>query len=701
VHATVSNSSIDLGIPGIGNAVEIGRGGFAVVYRAFQPKFRRTVAVKVLTMSATDEVARARFDRECQAMGLLSDHPNIVTVYDSGYTEAGRPYLVMAYLPQGTLADRLGRDGVIAAAEVSALGVTLAEALHAAHQAGVLHRDVKPSNILVSNFGAPQLADFGIARLADATVRSLTGFAFSPAYAAPEVLAGHEPTAASDVYSLAASLYELLVGRPAFFERDEDNLFAVMARVATDPVPDLRTHGVPDSLAGAIERALRKDPAERTPSGHAFAAELRAATDDGVSPAPESADSAAASSTGTLPAAPLAGVAPRGTTKAARAGAESPDDSGPRAPARSRWPRSTTIASATVLALVLVVGAVVLLRPNDAERPGGSGGGPTGPIAGEVVLNGPIGLAAGKDGEVFIADTGGQVVRRWSRDGRVVTVAGNGTAGFSGDGGPAVEAQLHDPYGVAVAEDGAVYIADDLNSRVRLVDRDGRISTVAGGGRAGGDGRPGTQAGLMTPTSVAVAADGSIFIAEAHGHRVRRLRTNGIITTLAGTGEPGFSGDGGPATSARLNTPIALALGSDGAVYVADRDNHRIRRIAPDGAISTVAGTGAAGFGGDGGRAIEASMNGPGGVAVASDGTVYVADTLNHRVRRIDSTGMISTVAGDGRPGSSGDGGPATAGALATPQGIVVDSEGGLVVAERGANRIRRIDRDGVITTLL
>jgi len=278
-----TNQPVDLGIRGVEEAVEIGRGGFASVYRAFQPAFERFVAVKVLDIADVDDAAQGSFQRECRAIGKLSGRPNILTVHEAGVTATGKPYLVMA-LAQESLEDRLDRQGPLPVPEAVDVGIKVAGALEFAHRAGILHRDVKPANILISDDGEPQLADFGIARVASATVLSRSGLAFTPTHAPPEALEGKPPTPAADVYSLASTLFNLIAGHAAFVEDPEDSLFVVLARVGSSPVPDLRPRGVPDRLCRVIENAMSKDPQERPPSAEAFAAALAAARREPAAP---------------------------------------------------------------------------------------------------------------------------------------------------------------------------------------------------------------------------------------------------------------------------------------------------------------------------------------------------------------------------------------------------------------------------------
>lgn len=244
-------------IPGYSQLVPIGSGGSATVYRARQEAIGREVAVKVLVAPGLDDRSQKRFDRESRALGALGWHPNIVVLFDAGTTATGAPYIAMEYLSGGSLAAR----APMAPAEVTEMGVRIAGALHCAHDSGVLHRDVKPANILLGPMGEAKLADFGISGLVDAT--NTSGGGMTLAHVAPEVIDGRQAGVRSDVYSLASTMFELLVGRPPFFDDNPDAMVAVLLRILDQPVPDLRAEGVPDTLAGALEAAMAKDPDAR------------------------------------------------------------------------------------------------------------------------------------------------------------------------------------------------------------------------------------------------------------------------------------------------------------------------------------------------------------------------------------------------------------------------------------------------------
>ncbi len=260
---------IDLARAGFTDAVEVGRGGFGVVFRCTQEALGRTVAVKLLHTDL-DTVSRERFFREGRAMGGLSGHPNVVDVLQVGVTHSGRPYIVMPFQSLDSLAARMRREGPISWPEATRMGVRLAGALESAHRVGTLHRDVKPANILLSDYGEPQITDFGIARIEGGFETGTGAFTGSLSYSAPEVLNGRPPTPQSDIYGLAAALFSVIAGRAAFERREGEEIIAQFLRITGQPIPDLRGHGVPDGLCAVLERAMAKDPADRPASAEAF-----------------------------------------------------------------------------------------------------------------------------------------------------------------------------------------------------------------------------------------------------------------------------------------------------------------------------------------------------------------------------------------------------------------------------------------------
>jgi len=306
-----------------------------------------------------------------------------------------------------------------------------------------------------------------------------------------------------------------------------------------------------------------------------------------------------------------------------------------------------------------------------------------GGLAADSPLVHPLAVAVGPRGEIYIAE--GNRIREVQADGRITTLGGTGDAGSGGDGGPAKQAQLNTPQGLAIDSIGGVYIADTLNNRIRRINPDGTIRTVAGTGEAGyeGDGKPATDAKLYLPTGLAIGFGDALFIADTGNNAIRQLGADGIIRTVSGTGEAGYRGDGEPAAYAVLHAPGGLAFDDEGNLYIADTLNQRVRRVDVNGHIATVAGSGVAAFGGDGGPAIFAELNlatnplaGMGqAIAVGPTGDVFIADGSNHRLRKLDVKGVISTIA-----------------QMRTPLGVAVDPHGVVYVADADDNRVLRID---------
>ncbi|MEO8126253.1 MAG: hypothetical protein ABI822_04120 [Bryobacteraceae bacterium] len=372
-------------------------------------------------------------------------------------------------------------------------------------------------------------------------------------------------------------------------------------------------------------------------------------------------------------------------------------------------------------------------------------------------LNYPTGLAIDTSGAVYFADTQNGRIRRIGPDGVITTVAGNGKNGFDGDGGPAVNATLNSPEGVAIDGGGNLYIADTLNSRIRKVDSSGNITTVAGAGPGyAGDGGPALNAQLARPKEMFFDAAGNLYIADSFDQVIRRIDTKGVITTVAGSATPGFSGDGDQALKAALGAPNGVAMDSKGNLYIADTLNLRIRKVDPSGIITTVAGngkfriapdntpaanafllqpedvamdsagnlyiadtqtnrvakvtpagapitfagTGQYGFGGDGGPANKAFLTAPRGLAAAADGSVFIIDSENFRIRKVAPGGTITTVVGNGLPGYTGDNGPSSKAQIQSARGLALDEKGNLYISDQGCHCIRMIDSAGIIRTI-
>ena len=331
---------------------------------------------------------------------------------------------------------------------------------------------------------------------------------------------------------------------------------------------------------------------------------------------------------------------------------------------------------------------------------GTSGYSADGGYATNAQLDYPVSVSADVFGNIFIAEYFNNCIREVGTNGRITTVAGNGTGGFSGDGGYATNANLNHPTSVAVDVFGNIFIADYGNERIREVGTNGLITTVAGNGTVGysGDGGYATNAQFGDPLfyesgpyGVCLDAVGNIFIADSVNGCIRKVGTNGIITTVAGNGWEGFSGDGGYATNAELYNPLSMTVDTSGNLFIADLYNHRIREVGTDGIITTMAGNGTAAYFGDGGQATNASLDQPGGVAVDAYGNVFIADCDNNRIRRVDNNGIITTLAGTGTGGYSGDGGTPTNAELNQPQSVALDGLGNLIIADSTDNRIRKV----------
>ena len=339
---------------------------------------------------------------------------------------------------------------------------------------------------------------------------------------------------------------------------------------------------------------------------------------------------------------------------------------------------------------------IITTAVGTGEKGFGGDGGP----ATRALLNGPFDVVFDAGGNLYFSDTFNNRIRRVdARTGVITTIAGNGEEGFSGDGGPATQAALNQPYGVAIDRVGNLYIADRLNRRVRRVDAaSGIITTLAGTGEAayGGDGGPATRAGLAEPNGLAFGpGERLIYITDVADNRVRVVDlAAGTIATFAGTGAAEHSGDGGPATAAGTFGARAVKVGADGTVYILERQGSSLRAVDPrTGIISTIAGTTARGYSGDGGPALAAVFDAPKEMAIDRDGSLLIVDTENHAIRRIDHrTFIVSNIAG-GRQGTGGDGGPATAAGLDRPHGAVVGPDGGIYIGDTNNHRVRKVVR--------
>lgn len=326
---------------------------------------------------------------------------------------------------------------------------------------------------------------------------------------------------------------------------------------------------------------------------------------------------------------------------------------------------------------------------------GNTGISPDGVLARDARLGAPRTVTVDAAGNVIIAEFGNNKIRTVDAANTLRTLAGNGERGYAGDDGPALDAKLNGPNFAFRDADGSLYISESLGQHVRKVDASGTITTFAGGGTPMlGDGGPATAGQMFPAGRVAFDAAGNFYIADLGNNRVRKVtRATGVISTFAGTGVSGSMGDGGKATEAQLSGPAAVAVDSAGNVYIADSTSRRIRKVDTDGNISRFAGTGVSLSGGDGGPAVDAQVNNPNGLAIDCANNLYISEMNGHKVRKVDATTLnISLVAGDGTVGNGGDGGPATAAQLNAPVGIAADCAGNVYIADTGNDRVRRVD---------
>ena len=311
-------------------------------------------------------------------------------------------------------------------------------------------------------------------------------------------------------------------------------------------------------------------------------------------------------------------------------------------------------------------------------------------------LSNPSGAAYDHSGNLYISDCDNHTIRKVSTSGVITTIAGTGVAGYNGDGIPATTAQLNRPIKIYIDASDNIYFGDLNNHRIRKINTAGIISTVAGNGISGysGDGVPAIATSLSYPSGVAFDTSGNMYVADYYNFRVRKVNTAGIISTYAGTGVAGYGGDNGPATAAQLNLTFGLVFDHAQNLYLADALNNRIRIISPSGVIKTFAGTGTLGYNGDGIPATAADLQNSAGVTIDPAGNIYIADQFNQRVRKVTAAGMISTVAGSGVAGFFGDGGLATMAKINNCNEITVSPAGNLVICDVTNNRIRVVTLD-------
>jgi len=329
----------------------------------------------------------------------------------------------------------------------------------------------------------------------------------------------------------------------------------------------------------------------------------------------------------------------------------------------------------------------------------------SGKDAKQIIIEGPMGIGEDHQGNIFVSDREDRMVWKFEKSGRAIVIAGTGrstgASGLSFEPSPAQDLDLAKPEGLVVDQDDTILLADSYNHVVLRIDRDGIATRFAGNGERGrgGEGIKAIDSALRFPVDVRLDSKGNVFIADLENHRIRKVTRDGLITTVVGTGVPGYSGDGGPATNAQLNTPYGIFLDKDDNLLIADSNNNVIRRVGSDGIIHTIAGTGQEGYDGDGGPARAARLNSPQSLGCDAQGRIYVGDEHNNAIRVIEPDGSIRTLVGSKGPGFSGDGGPASEAQIADPENVWVRRDGSILISARDNARLRIISPDGIIST--
>jgi signal transduction histidine kinase len=320
----------------------------------------------------------------------------------------------------------------------------------------------------------------------------------------------------------------------------------------------------------------------------------------------------------------------------------------------------------------------------------------------EVLLNTPTDVFVDPSGNLYVVEINYHRIVKVNTNGVITTIAGTGSPGYFGDGGPALNAILQYPQRMCMDNSGNILFVDSGNRRIGKIDTNGIITTIAGTGISGfsGDGKLAIHAELYDPNGICIDNYGNIFFSDYVNQRVRKIDPDGIITTVAGNGLAGFGGDGGSAVEASLHFPTDVVIDADGNLFIADSFNNRVRRVDQSGVISTLVGTGGAGLSGDGGLAVNATIDSPRGLFIDQKKYLYIAAQNSHAIRKVDSTGMIHTVAGTGEAGYSGDDGPAIQATLYNPVKVFLDTSGNMYIADQYNQRIRKVNTNGIITTV-
>jgi serine/threonine-protein kinase len=682
----------------------LGRGGFATVYRAHDPLLQRDVALKTLLPHLAEErEVRDRFIAESQRIAQLH-HPNIITVYDVGEAE-GRPFFTMELIEGYTL-NRLMSDGGQPLTRVAGMMQGLCSAVDYLHQHHLVHRDIKPANIMIdAESGRVVLMDFGVARVIDQKQFTQTGISIgTPTAMAPEQVRGKPAGPAADIYSLGVLTYQLLTGKPPF---SGDTAYILYAHAHESP-PPLRelVEGLPETAYEAVDSALAKSPERRPRQASDLAAALAGTPLPGMQQNdPTIAGFTARTNSGTHGVSVQPPVTPRTGTAQVQPEAPVFVQRTPAATASRRRPPALLAVVGGAVLLSVIAGVAVFATRGSGKKavtPSAVAGVPSATVAETVVAPPPASATvppatpttaatntpAATATATAVPATPPSLASRFA----VTTLAGAHGGGYAD--GPFASAQFNAPSGLAIDGAGKIYVADFDNQRVRVIGVDGNVSTLAGNGNVGFADGPGQQALFAGPSGLALDAAGNVYVADRDNQRIRKITPNGTVSTVAGTGERGFAD--GPGSRAKFSQPGALAVDRAGAIYVADFDNQRIRKIDTAGNVTTFAGSGAKGYAD--GPGPQAQFSSPSAITVDSSGSLFVVDFDSPRVRKITPDGTVSTVTGSGDKGNA-DGPPSKA-QFARPGGLTVDRAGNVYIADTGNNRIRLVLPDGTVSTI-
>jgi len=678
----------------------LGGGGMGIVLLARDPLAGRSVAVKLIRSDlVTNQNVVHRFLREAGHLKRLQ-HANVVTVGEISTRPEG-PYFVMPYFEKGSLAGRIRPGQALDAESILSIATQVAEGLSFAHRSGIIHRDLKPANILLTAEGKACLADFGLARsffndsLLDVESRNLEGTA---PYMSPAVAAGDAEDTRCDIYSFGAVLYEMLTGQPPYKGRTTKE---ILDQIIAGPPPPVASVN-PEADAGlvtVVEGCLARELRHRYADMRDVVNDLERLGKNLPPVGPRGLEEKTPSRAGASET-KWAGKVLAGAVLLALAGWAVQEFHSPPVHRLNPAPVSPTNPPAVVTVPPVPVPVVVTSTPPVIPEPAllvwtlttlagqvGEGGYVDGSLE-EAEFRLPSGVAVDDAGDIFVADTANNLIRRISANGGVGSLAGVAESHGTEDGAGS-DARFWAPFGLAADRVGTVYVADTANNTIRKITPEGTVSTVAGlAGQPGGADGVGSAARFRNPWGVAVDAMGNVYVADMSNDAIRKITPAGVVTTLAGQAGQAGNQDGA-STVARFNGPQAVAVDAAGTVFVSDSANDCLRKISADGTVSTLAGLPGQAGSADGTGSAARFLN-PQGLAVDDEGDIFVADTGNNTIRKITAAGVVSTVAGLAGATGTTDGAGTTA-RLNHPGGVAVDRAGNVYVADANNQVVRKL----------